>query len=281
MASPSQLGTDAANSNGDLFRLTGRVILLTGAAGHLGRAIAEAIARAGALVLANGRSVEKLRCLSEELSRDGLRVEPLPFDVTSPTEVAEAARRIEAEYGRLDGIVNNAYSARLDRSLVPGIEEFTAAATINIAAPYILVEACRPLLRAAGQQHRGGASIVNIASMYGVVSPDPRIYENATALANPPFYGPSKAGMVQLTRYLACHLAGERIRVNSLVPGAFPAPHVLEQFPQFEDAIRARIPAGRVGAAAEIAGPVVFLLSDAASYVSGAAVPVDGGLTAW
>ena len=219
--------------------------------------------------------------LSEELSAEGLRAEPLRFDVTSPTEVREAARSIETQYGRLDGIVNNAYSARTDSPVIPSVEEFIAAATINMAAPYLLVEACRSLLRRSAQQHRGGASIVNVASMYGVVSPNPSIYKEAAALASPPFYGAAKAGMIQLTRYLACHLAAERIRVNSVVPGAFPSRDVLERFPQFEDAIRSKIPAGRVGVPVEISGPVVFLLSDAASYVSGAAVHVDGGLTAW
>lgn len=265
----------------DLFRLDGRVILVTGATGYLGCAMVEAIARAGGLVLANGRSAEKLARLSEEFSEKGLRVEPLPFDVTSPTEVKEAARQVEDHYGRLDGIVNNAYSARPDRNAIPGVEEFIAAATINTAAPYILVQACRHLLRTCAQQHRGGASVVNIASMYGVVSPDPSIYKDASALANPPFYGAAKAGMIQLTRYLACHLAAERIRVNTVVPGAFPSREVLKQFPQFADAIRSKIPAGRVGEPIEISGPVVFLLSDAASYISGAAVHVDGGLTAW
>jgi NAD(P)-dependent dehydrogenase (short-subunit alcohol dehydrogenase family) len=233
------------------------------------------------VVLANGRSVERLTRLSEEFSEEGIRVDQLRFDVTLPTEVTEAARRIEDEYGRLDGIVNNAYSARPDRPAIPGVEEFAAAAALSTAAPYIVVEACRSLLGASAQQHRGGASVVNIASMYGVVSPDPRIYKDAAELANPPFYGASKAGMIQLTRYLACHLAAERIRVNTVVPGAFPSRDVLERFPHFEDAIRSRIPAGRVGVPVEITGPVVFLLSDAASYVSGAAVHVDGGLTAW
>ncbi len=240
-----------------------------------------AIARAGAVVLANGRSPEKLTRLSNEISGKGLRVEPLPFDVTLPEDVAGAARRIEEEHGRLDGIVNNAYSASPDRPSVPGVREFAAAATVNIAAPYMLVDACRTLLKAAATQHRGGASVVNIASMYGVVSPDPRIYEHAAGLANPAFYGASKAGMIQLTRYLACHLAAEKIRVNAVVPGAFPSPEVQQRYPQFEEAIRSKIPAGRIGTPIDIAGPVVFLLSDAAAYISGAAVQVDGGLTAW
>jgi NAD(P)-dependent dehydrogenase (short-subunit alcohol dehydrogenase family) len=256
------------------------VILVTGAAGHLGRALTRVLARAGAVVLANGRSPEKLARLATDHAADG-RIEPLPFDVTSATAVAEAARSIAETHGRLDGIVNNAYAGLKDHRPVAGVEEFTAAATINMAAPYMIVDACRRLLGDTAQKTRGGASVVNVASMYGVVSPDPRIYKDAAALANPPFYGASKAGMIQLTRYLACHLATERIRVNAVVPGAFPSPEVLERFPRFEAAVREKIPAGRIGVPIELTGPVVFLLSDAASYVSGAVVHVDGGLTAW
>lgn len=283
MAIDNHLGGEnrGGESDADPFRLDGRVILVTGAAGHLGYAMAKAIGRAGAVVLVNGRSAGKLTRLSLEAAEQGLRLAPLPFDVTLPTEVTQAAQRIEGEYGRLDGIVNNAYSARPDRPAIPGVEEFTAAAAINMAAPYLLVEACRQLLGASAQRHRGGASVVNVSSMYGVVSPDPRIYKDAAALANPPFYGASKAGMIQLTRYLACHLAAERIRVNTVVPGAFPSPGVLQRFPRFEEAVCAKIPAGRIGAPADIAAPVVFLLSDAAAYISGAALHVDGGLTAW
>lgn len=275
MASDNQLTTV------DPFRLDGRVVLLTGAAGHLGAAMARAIARAGAVVLASGRSPEKLERLSKQCRAEGLRVEPMAFDVTRAEDVAQAARQIEAAHGRLDGVVNNAYAGRPDRTAAPALEDFVAAATINTAAPFLLVEACRPLLAASARRQRGGASVVNVASMYGVVSPDPRIYKDAAALANPPYYGASKAGMIQLTRYLACHLAAEGIRVNAVVPGAFPSPDVLGRFPLFEDAVRAKIPAGRIGVPIDIAGPVVFLLSDAASYMTGAAVPVDGGLTAW
>lgn len=282
MATKDQLASGFAGAiSADPFRLDGRVILVTGAAGHFGRAITGAIARAGAVVLANGRSADTLTRLSEEFAKEDLRVEPLPFDVTVPSEVSEAVRRIGEKWGRLDGVVNNAYSSRVASQEAAGIEEFVAAATINTAAPYILVEECRRLLAASARLCRGGASVVNIASMYGVVSPDARVYKDAAALANPPYYGASKAGMIQLTRYLACHLAAEGIRVNAVVPGAFPSPDVLDRFPRFENAIRERIPTGRVGAPAEIAGPVVFLLSDASSYVTGAAVNVDGGLTAW
>jgi NAD(P)-dependent dehydrogenase (short-subunit alcohol dehydrogenase family) len=263
----------------ELFRLDGRVILLTGAAGHLGRMVARGLAAAGAVVIANGRSVDKLTKLAADHAADG-RIEPMPFDVTSAADVAAAARAIGEKYGRLDGIVNNAYAGPKPAGPA-GVEEFTAAATINMAAPYMLVEACRQLLRDTAPNTKGGASIVNVASMYGVVSPDPRIYKDAAALANPPFYGASKAGMIQLTRYLACHLAAERIRVNAVVPGAFPSPQVLERFPRFEAAVREKIPAGRIGDPTELLGPVVFLLSDAASYVSGAAIHVDGGFTAW
>lgn len=184
MAADKQLGTASGKSSAESFRLDGQVVLVTGAAGHLGRAMTKAIAHAGAVVLAAGRSAEKLQRLSGELSEEGLRVESFQLDVTDVTQIADVVRRIERDFGRLDGIVNNAYSASSASNVDIGVSDFTAAATINMAAPYMLIAASRSLLRAAAKQRRGGASVVNIASMYGAVSPDPRVYKDAAGLAS-------------------------------------------------------------------------------------------------
>ena len=116
--------------------------------------------------------------------------------------------------------------------------------------------------------------------MYGLVSPDLRVYDSALG-SNPPFYGAAKAALLQLTRYAACELAKDKIRVNGLCPGPFPAPAVSDEHPHLLDKLTHKVPLGRVGIASEIAGPAVFLASDAASYVTGATLPVDGGWTAW
>ncbi len=116
--------------------------------------------------------------------------------------------------------------------------------------------------------------------MYGVVSPDPRIYTETTR-PNTPEYGAAKAGLLQLTRYLACQLGPMCIRVNSISPGPFPAPAVQQADPEFIRRLGHKNPLGRIGSPDELAGPVVFLASDASSYVTGANIVVDGGWTAW
>jgi NAD(P)-dependent dehydrogenase (short-subunit alcohol dehydrogenase family) len=112
------------------------------------------------------------------------------------------------------------------------------------------------------------------------VSPDPAIYGDS-GKNNPPFYGAAKAGLIQLTRYLAVHLAKRGVRVNSVSPGPFPPPSIATVSPEFHAELCRKTPMGRIGAAEELAGPVLFLLSDASTYVTGIDLPVDGGWTAW
>ena len=116
--------------------------------------------------------------------------------------------------------------------------------------------------------------------MYAQVSPDPGLY-GASGLNNPPFYGPAKAGLTQMTRYLATHLAEKQIRVNSISPGPFPNPQIQEKKADFVENLAEKTPMKRIGMPNEIKGAVTFLASDASSYVTGINLPVDGGWTAW
>jgi NAD(P)-dependent dehydrogenase (short-subunit alcohol dehydrogenase family) len=125
-----------------------------------------------------------------------------------------------------------------------------------------------------------GASVINIASMYGTVSPDPAIYGDS-GLNSPPAYGPAKAALIQLTRYMACHWGTQNIRVNAIAPGPFPRDEFQRSQPAFTERLAAKTPLKRIGRAEEIGGAVTFLASDAASYITGAVLPVDGGWTAW
>ena len=263
------------SSPSPLFDLTGRVILLTGAAGHLGRALARGLAEAGAHVLLNGRTAETLMALQAELQGSALKATALPFDIADEAAMAAALARLKADFGKLDGLINNASQGAAASIENDTPQNFDRAYSIAVSSPFSLIQATLPLLEAAG-----GASIINISSMYGTVSPDPSIYGNS-GMNNPPHYGPSKAAQQQLTRYLACHLAGKKIRVNSISPGPFPPQALLEQQPDFHAQLCRKTPLARVGTPAELVGPAVFLLSDAASYVTGANLAVDGGWTAW
>jgi NAD(P)-dependent dehydrogenase (short-subunit alcohol dehydrogenase family) len=257
------------------FRLHGRVAFVSGVAGHLGRAMATALAEAGAHVIVNGRDDARLAKFEDELSSTGHSVARAAFDVGD----LEASRRFFAGLDRLDILVNNAIAMtpKPFASLTPG--DFEETYRSSVTATFEAVRAALPALR-AGVAAAGEASVINIASMYGAVSPDKRIYSKPEQ-ASPFHYGPAKAALIQLTRHLAAELGPERIRVNALVPGPFPRAEVAGADPGFAERLAARTMLGRTGRAEEIRGPLLFLASPASSFVTGSALTVDGGWTAW
>lgn len=259
-----------------LFDLRGRMILLTGSTGHLGQAMARGLADAGATVLLCSRSSKKTADQAKALAREGGTVEAIPFDVTNRKERRIALGDIARRHGRLDGIINNAYAQPGSR----GTEAFLESCNVAVASAWGIVTDALELLTRTAAKNPGGASIVNISSMYGIVSPDLGIY-SAITLPNPPFYGAAKAGLLQLTRYLACELGPRKIRVNAISPGPFPEPAVGKADPKFVKRLGSRNPLGRIGQPEELVGPILFLLSDAASFITGANLSVDGGWTAW
>lgn len=259
----------------DIFRLDGRVAFVSGAAGHLGRAMSRALADAGAHVILNGRDEQRLRDFAAELKTADRSVECAAFDMADVARVREYFSAAK----RLDILVNNAISMTPKPRAALEPQDFAQTFQSSVVASFESVRAALPALR-AGVAAAGEASVVNIASMYGVVSPDSRIYAKPEQ-ASPFHYGPAKAALIQLTRHLAAELGSQKIRVNSLVPGPFPRAEVAQKDPAFAERLAARTMLGRIGASDEIRGPLLFLASRASSFVTGSAVTVDGGWTAW
>ena len=264
---------------GRLFSLEGRTALVTGAAGHLGRAIAAALAGAGALVYLNGRRPGPLEDLRDALRGEGASVEIAPFDVLDQMAVTAFLARLAQQSGRLDVLVNNAHSGRAGTLESGEAKDYADAFAVAVQAAAELTKAGLELLKTAAMR-QGYASVINIASMYGMVSPDPSIYGDS-GHDNPPYYGAAKAGLIQLTRYAAVHLAAHKVRVNAISPGPFPPPALAERMPDLWALLNQKPPMRRVGHASELQGAVLFLASDASTYVTGINLPVDGGWTAW
>lgn len=249
-------------------------ILITGASGYLGTAICHQLAGASAHLLINGRSAEKLQVLAEAIEKSGGKATPVVGDVTNEADQESIVDQISRTFGKLDGLVNNAYAGAVGTIESATTDQMRASLEVNLVAPFSLIQRLLPLLKKPE-----ASSIVNVASMYGMVSPDGRIYGDSES-NNPPFYGAGKAGLIQLTRYLGCNLATKHIRVNAISPGPFPQPSIKVDNPEFYAKLAAKVPMERVGVADEVGGAVQFLLSDAASYITGVNIPIDGGWTA-
>jgi NAD(P)-dependent dehydrogenase (short-subunit alcohol dehydrogenase family) len=258
------------------FSLHGRKALITGATGHLGRAMTLALAGCGAHVLVNSRSGSRAAALAEEVRASGGSASVLVFDITDAQQVRTELEQVDSP---VHVLINNAYGGGAGSLSQVTPQAYRDSYEVGLVAAHILVQATLPALREAVRRD-GDASVINIASMYGLVSPDPRVYDSPSA-ANPPFYGAAKAALLQWTRYAACEFGPEGIRFNSISPGPFPSELVCRDNPRFVARLAGKVPLGRTGSADEITGPVVFLAARASSFVNGANLVVDGGWTAW
>jgi NAD(P)-dependent dehydrogenase (short-subunit alcohol dehydrogenase family) len=257
----------------DRFSLRGRVALVTAGAGPLfGGSLSRALAEAGATVVTASRSLGQNLAFAETLRSEGREAHGMQCDLCDMASIDALHDQIIGQFGRLDVLVNSALArdGHAGRFEDQSPELWMRSAQGDYAGLFKICQSFLPdMLR------QGGGSIVNISSIYGVVSNDPTIYEG-TDMRQPPGYNFVKAGMLNFTRYLACYYGKQGVRVNAISPGGYfndqPAPFV-ENYCK-------RVPVGRMLGPEDIQGAVVFLASDASKYVTGVNLMVDGGWTA-
>lgn len=250
-----------------------QLIVVTGGAGHLGSAITAALDAAGARVICCD-----LPGRSEALVRSAALRNTIPVSANLDRAAAAEAliADVVARHGAPDGLVHLAFSSSAGQTL----EELEPARFDTTLSQSLTPAFALGRATAEAMKGRKRGSLVFFSSMYGVVAPDPRIYR-APLTPNPVDYGVSKAGILQLVRYLAVHYGPHGIRCNSVTPGPFPSPQVQSAHPGFIAELDRKTALNRVGDRSEIVGPTLFLLSDGASYVTGHSLVVDGGWTAW
>jgi len=262
----------------ELMDLKGRVALVTGGAGHIGSTLGRALAGQGARVVVLDLTDELCRFAAEGITQaSGLEAVPLAVDLADQDQIRSVPDRIRDRLGRLDILVNCAAlvgTSDLQGWAAPLAEQsartWRKALEVNLTAPFVLIQACVPLLAASGH-----GSVINVASIYGLLGPDQRLYEG-TSMGNPAAYSASKGGLLALTRWLATVLA-PGIRVNALTLGGVERgqPEV------FQERYRSRTPLGRMATEEDFIGAGAFLASDLSAYVTGQNIVVDGGWTAW
>ncbi len=261
----------------ELFDISKEVVGLTGGGGYLGREMALGLCAAGANVFICGREEQKLKSVAEDARQRGMqgRIFFQALDLTKEDHLDRFLDFVLEKGGKLSGWINNAAS---------GISQLQGEMTIQ--GVNATLEQCLSQVLVATQAAAlkmtltGGGSIVNIASIYGMVSPQPKLYEDFPGYHNPPAYGAAKGGIIQYTRYAACHLAKDNIRVNSLSPGPFPDEETQKET-RFIQELEKRVPLQGIGKPMDLLGPLIFLLSPASSYMTGQNLAVDGGWTVW
>lgn len=259
-----------------LFDLHNKTVVITGGAGHLGSAMSEVLVAYGANLYIMGKDHHKNKELSDKLKEkySSAKCESIIFDIDNKDSVKMAINSIIKEEKGIDVLINNAayYCARIFHEYTD--DEWLQGMNGTINGVYRVTKFVLPYMMEAKK-----GNIINIASMYGMVAPDMRIYGNS-GQNNPANYGAGKAAIIQLTKYIASVYARYGIRANSISPGPFPNENV-QKNKDFINNLCSKNPMNRIGVPEDLQGIILYLASDASSYTNGQNIAIDGGWTAW
>ena len=269
------------------FDLTGRVAIVTGGVGLLGKEFCRTLVEAGASVVVVDLNADATKKVADDLVADGYHAIGVATDITKPEAIKALIDSVLAAFGRIDILVNSAgMDPKFDpdaaaKGIAPGafeeypLDQWNAALNVNLTGTFLVTQACVKQRVAQGKK----GSVINICSTYGLNAPDQRIYikDGKRVAFKPVYYTVTKAGVMGFTKYLAAYYAGTEIRVNALTPGGVYNNH--EEY--FVTNYSAKTILGRMAKKDEMNGALLFLASDASSYMTGNNVVVDGGWTAW
>jgi NAD(P)-dependent dehydrogenase (short-subunit alcohol dehydrogenase family) len=257
----------------ELFDLSGKTSLVTGASGYLGGAMARALAEAGSRMVVTSRDAARARAVAADLPDPrGIGHQGFALDQLDPASIDGAFGEIVERAGRVDVLVNNGHEPLANDWTDVAAEQFTRQLA-NATGYFLLAR----LVRDHAVKRAGGASIIMLGSMYGLVGSYPDAYQGICP-ASPVAYHTLKGGIIHLTRHLAVYWAADGVRVNCLSPGPFPSPNAPAGL---AERLMPHSPMRRMGVPHELKAAVVFLASDASSYMTGQNLVIDGGWTAW
>lgn len=261
----------------DKFKLSNKIAIITGGYGYLGKYFTEALVEAGAIAIITGKNIDKCKIVAKEIKEkypEG-SIDYLELDISKSDSIKGCFKNIYVKYKKINILINNAIYSRHNTLEDMTDEEWNYGIDGTLSSVFRCIREVIPYMK---KQKKG--NIINISSMYGMVSPDFKIYKNDLGLSNPPNYGAAKSGVIQLTKYCAVYLAKYSIRVNCISPGPFPS-YDVKKNEEFIYRLSSKVPLGRIGKPEELKGALIFLASEASSYITGHNLIVDGGWTIW
>ena len=259
----------------ELMSMRGKTSLIAGGAGYLGTSISETLAELGSDVIIASRNFDKCDELAKKIEEEyQVRAMALELDITSQKSIKDCIKSVETYFKTLDSLVVSSWSGEKNSWDTISREDWDKDIEVCLNGVFGLIKESVELLR------KKKGNILTIGSMYGYVAPDWKLYDGVPQV-NPPSYGAAKAGVVQLTKYLASFLGPDGIRVNCLSPGPFPFPEVIEAHPEFVKRLENKNPLGKIGKPEELKGAVALLCSEGSTYITGQNICVDGGWGIW